>query len=944
MSIKPTRESRGMSRTALGREGRGRRGDCAGAQEWAKVEGVTGIGPWSAGLLAAAALAAPQPFRADAGEDFFERRIRPLLAEQCAQCHNGQLLSAGIDMRRPETLLGTAVIAGDESSPLIRAVRYESAVKMPPTGRLPQEKIRLLVDWVRMGAPWPGHGTAGGEDDGLSEETVHSDHWAFQPLRDPEPPDIGSSRWPRNGIDRFVLARLRSAGLEPAPAAAPLTLLRRARYGLTGLPPLPDEVERFGEPGAPTGFGQLVDALLATPQYGERWARHWLDVARFADSTGVDEDHPFGNSWRYRDYVVQAFSEDLPFDRFIREQVAGDLLPPAAGEPVNARGIVATGFLAVGPMALAQRDPVQKRYDVVDEQIDTLTKAFLGLTVACARCHDHKFDPILTSDYYALAGIFASTRTFEDWRKNGSRYLKQPLVEAAEYEAYSQHASKVDRLQRVVRMARQAAVMRYLLNGPGTRIAEMMLAAAQPERPFGPDAKTVAWLRTYLTPRPVPRPHLAVWREIGADRAPAAEQYQSELLEVLEGRAAAIASWVRRASAALDASDGADLPELPVELPTSPLFRDLAEEGGPLSADFEDARPLLARPDLAVADDLEARLARLRERAPAEPPMANSVAEGDVVRQRIFRRGQHRSPLAAVERRFPLVLAGNGQPEIREGSGRRELADWIVSKSNPLTARVIVNRVWQWHFGEGIVRTPNNFGTRGEEPTHPLLLDWLASRFVESGWSIKALQRLILESATYRMGSGLSDLAHRLDPDNALLSRFPRRRMSIEELRDSYLHVSARLDSAVGGDTDLGSGNLPEFERNNRRIDPDEHRRRTLYLPLMRNKLPALLRLFDFGDATTSAGTRSSTNVAPQALYLLNSGFAAVSAAGVAGRLAGPSRDRAEMAYRLILGRPPSREETSRAERYVRLRGGGAQGWSSLCKLLLASNEFHHIE
>ena len=889
---------------------------------------------------AVALLAAPAGPAADAGEEFFERRVRPLLAERCVECHNERLQSAGIDMREPGTVLGTAVISGDESSPLVRAVRYESAVKMPPSAKLPPEQIQTLVEWVRMGAPWPGYEAASRPGGPPAAESVHSDHWAFQPLQDPEPPATGASRWPRNEIDRFVLARLVEAGLRPAPPAAPVTLLRRAKLGLVGLPPTPHEVARFGG-SDPASLQRLVDGLLASPHYGERWARNWLDVARFADSTGVDEDKPFGDSWRYRDYVVEAFNEDLPFDRFTREQIAGDLLPAPEGMPVNVRGIVATGFLAVGPMALAQRDPVQKRYDVVDEQIDTLSKAFLGLTVACARCHDHKFDPILTSDYYALAGILASTRTFDDWSKDGSRYFKQPLVEAAAYEEYTIHASRLGSLERVLRMAREAALSRHLLEGPATRVGEMMLAAAGPA---SGDTEAIAWLRGYLAPRPAARPHLQRWRESHDSRPAVAEAFQEALRKILKGRAEAIDEWVTAALETLDAAEQAELPAMPANLPTSILFRDLAEDGGPFDVAFEAVRGVLPSRDAARVSSLESRVARAREAGPPAPPMANSVAEGDMVRQRVFRRGQHQNPGRAVPKRFPLVLAGSEQPEIGKGSGRRELARWIASKANPLTARVIVNRVWQWHFGEGLVRTANNFGIRGEEPTHPMLLDWLARRFVASGWSIKDLSRLILQSATYRMSSAITEDARALDPDNRLLSRFGRRRMSVEELRDSYLMLSGRLDAAVGGDTDLGSGALPEFERNNRRIDPDEYRRRTLYLPLMRNKLPTLLGLFDFGDATTSSGARSETNVAPQALFLMNSGFAAKSSAGAALQLSGEPLDRVDHAYRLILGRPATQEEAALGERYARMRGGTASAWSSLCKLLLASNEFHHVE
>ena len=899
--------------------------------------------PPSLARIAVGCLLAPS-LGAETGEEYFEKRVRPLLVEHCLQCHGEQIQSADIDFRKPATVIGTAVVSGDESSPLIRAVRFESPIKMPPGSKLPDQAIDTLVDWVRMGAPWPGYEPVATSEAPARDEVVESSHWAFQPLADPLVPDVGASDWVRNDIDRFVLARLRENGLEPAPEADRLTLLRRAKFDLLGLPPNDREMIRFGSGMEAGAFGELVEDLLSSAHYGERWGRHWLDVARYADSTGVDEDQPFGDSWRYRDYVVSAFNNDLPFDQFAREQVAGDLLPPPDGEPVNVRGVVATGFLALGPMALAQRDPIQKKYDVVDEQIDTLSKAFLGLTIACARCHDHKFDPILTTDYYALAGIFASTRTFKDWRENGSRFYKHPLVAQSTYARYREKAEAVERLELIRRMAGRVAVLRYVDAGPARKVADYMLAVAG----IGGDAtlggEKLAWFRDYLEPRTSPRPHLARWREAGPDRQEVAATYQDELIETLRGRLEGYESWTGKALQATASDDPKELPPIPTDLPTSLFYRDLADEGGPFDIDLDQVEELLAEHDRSQMESLDQDIARRRDALPDEPPMANSVADGEVVSQRVFRRGQHKNPGALVGKRFPLVLAGGDQSPIESGSGRRELADWIASEGNPLTARVIVNRVWQWHFGQGLVRTPDNFGIRGEAPTHPLLLDWLARQFIESGWSMKALHRLIMDSATYRMSSAISAEAFDKDPENRLWSRFERRRLTIEELRDSYLQISGRLDRTIGGDTDLGSGKLAEFVRNNRRIDPDDYTRRSIYLPLMRNKIPNLLGLFDFGDATTSGGNRSVTNVAPQALYLMNSEFAETAAEGIVDRLDGSDTERVEGAYRMVLARPPTREESDRAMAYVAAHSEERPAWTSLCKMLLASNEFHYVE
>ena len=877
--------------------------------------------------------------QANAGDEYFEKKIRPILHTKCSQCHGEQMQSGGIDFRDASTVLGTAVVSGDDSSPLIRAVRYESSIKMPPGTKLSREEIDLLIGWVRMGAPWPGYEPAP-EGAEIVEASVESDHWAFQPLSEPDIPESGSSDWARNEIDRFVLAKMKAQGVEPSPEASKLTLLRRASFDLLGLPPTEADMQAFLSDGDDQAFGRLVEHLLGSPHYGERWGRHWLDVARYADSTGVDEDHPFGDSWRYRDYVIDAFNDDLPFDQFVREQIAGDLLPSTEAATVNKRGIIATGFLALGPMALAQRDPIQKKYDVVDEQIDTTTKAFLGLTVACARCHDHKFDPVLTSDYYALAAIFASTRTFEDWRKNGSRYYKHPLVEPPVYEAYRTKADALKNLQRLRGIARTIAAHRYQAEVEAPEIADYMLASAGLGPADGLEGKTLRWWREYLAPRASPRAHLQRWRESPGTEA---AEYANEVASALRERIRQLEEWLSKASQALETGE-TGLPGFPREQPDSLLYRDLRDEEGPFDVDPDDVEGDFLASDRQRIERLDERIGQARSKVPDQPPMANGVSEDEPVQQRIFRRGQHKNPGRTVPKRFPIVLAGADQPAIESGSGRRELAEWLVSDRNPLTARVIVNRVWLWHFGEGLVRTPNNYGLRGQPPTHPLLLDWLARRFIDSGWSIKSLHRLIMDSATYRMSSAISTQAYERDPENRLWSRFKRRRLTIEEVRDGYLMISGRLDRTVGGDTDLGSGGLAEFDRNNRRIDPDESTRRSVYLPLMRNKLPNLLGLFDFGDATTANGKRSVTNVAPQALYLMNSGFAGETAARTAATLGRTSDERIGIAYRRVLGRPPTDGERDLAQRYVAASADKGKSWASLCKMLLASNEFHYVE
>ena len=575
--------------------------------------------------------------QANAGDEYFEKKIRPILHTKCSQCHGEQMQSGGIDFRDASTVLGTAVVSGDDSSPLIRAVRYESSIKMPPGTKLSREEIDLLIGWVRMGAPWPGYEPAP-EGAEIAEASVESDHWAFQPLTEPDIPESGSSDWARNEIDRFVLAKMKAQGVEPSPEASKLTLLRRASFDLLGLPPTEADMQAFLSDGDDQAFGRLVEHLLGSPHYGERWGRHWLDVARYADSTGVDEDHPFGDSWRYRDYVIDAFNDDLPFDQFVREQIAGDLLPSTEAATVNKRGIIATGFLALGPMALAQRDPIQKKYDVVDEQIDTTTKAFLGLTVACARCHDHKFDPVLTSDYYALAAIFASTRTFEDWRKNGSRYYKHPLVEPPVYEAYRTKADALKNLQRLRGIARMIAAHRYQAEVEAPEIADYMLASAGLGPADGLEGKTLRWWREYLAPRASPRAHLQRWRESPGTEA--AAEYANEVASALRERIGQLEEWLSKASQALETGK-TGLPDIPREQPDSLLYRDLRDEEGPFDIDPDDVEGDFLASDRQRIERLDERIEQARSKVPDQPPMANGVSEDEPVQQRIFRRGQH---------------------------------------------------------------------------------------------------------------------------------------------------------------------------------------------------------------------------------------------------------------------------------------------------------------
>ncbi len=865
---------------------------------------------------------------AEGPEEFFESKVRPLLVDRCAACHGEKVRQAKLDLTDGASALKSVVPGDPGASRLIEVVRFSGEVKMPPTGKLAEAEIQTLVDWVAQGAVWPEVGS-----DVSRGEAVSTDHWAFQALGGPAAPVVKQVSWAKTPIDRFVLARLEKAGIAPPARAGKLALLRRAKFDLHGLPPSVQEIDEFLGDSGSRAFSRLVDRLLEAPQYGEKWGRHWLDVARYADSTGVDEDHPYPHAWRYRDYVVDAFNSDLPFNQFAREQIAGDLLPPAAGEGINVRGVIATGFLGLGPKALAQRDLLQKKYDVVDEQIDTTTKTFLGLTVACSRCHDHKFDPILTRDYYALASIFASTKSFEQWDKNGSESLSTPLVPEEQYKPYEEHQAKIGKRKAYQRNVERFEAERYRLNKIAPHVAERMLAARAAYGSGTEPDDLASWV-AFLKPRPDAPAYLKPWHsadDVGAKEF--AEASQAELLDFITERVEAYEKWFEtEASEAL-----ADLPE-------NSLYKGLVEDGAPFEV-ADDALPQETQDRLAK---LEAEVTELEDAAPPEPPMANGVAEDEPVEQHVFVRGSYKNPGDRVVKRFPLVLNGGELGEAKTGSGRRELAEWIASEKNPLTARVFVNRVWTWHFGEGIVRTPSNFGIVGERPTHPELLDHLARTFIESGWSIKALQRLIMNSSAYQMTSAVSDQAFERDPENRLWSRFKRRRLTVEELRDSYLALGGTLDMTLGGNLDDGSGEIPEFMRNNRRLDPDDYNRRSLYIPVMRNKVPFIMGLFDFGDATTTMGKRTVTNVAPQALYAMNSRFASRSASQLADRLIEAEPDvskRIEKVYLMALARKPAEAELTDASQFLRGRGKSEKlAWTSFCKMLLASNEFHYID
>jgi hypothetical protein len=959
--------------------------------------------------------------------EFFESKIRPLFAAKCQECHGPKQQLGQLDLSRPEGLQRNTsaitpatepvLVPGDpNASLLIRAVRYQSDIKMPPTGRLSESEIADLTRWVELGAPWPEETKAGKIKTRAPGQPITDEErafWAFQPVTHPAPPKVRNESWLRTPVDRFILARLESQGDTPAPPVDKLTLLRRVTYDLTGLPPTEREIGEFLEDSSSGAYRKVVERLLASSRYGERWGRHWLDVARYADSTGVDEDHKYPYAWKYRDYVIDAFNEDLPYDRFLQEQVAGDLMPTQGAGEVNARGIIATGFLALGPKLIAEQDKKKMFYDIVDEQIEVVGKSILGLTLQCARCHDHKFDPIRTRDYYSLASIFASTKNLDDWQAHVSKLYFAPLVPSEIAERYYSHLKKIDLKKQEIanvvdeqtalhvmhllpRLRAYLVAARELLGTPAEEETEMARSVATAETTAAPAAKQVlasvsmkysldAALLTewvdYLKPTKEVRPHLDRWRQADSAALQAVVRaYQTDFEKTATKRYDDLSGWRAKFTEAV--AKGEETPERPRFFDgENRFFTETTAAKGPLGVSKEERERLFSPAAVEQLARLNDELKELNTTLPPKPPMANAVAEDKPIQQHVFISGNVRRLGDYTPKGFPVVLAGDDQPAITQGSGRLELARWLSSPNNPLTARVMVNRIWQWHFGEGLVRTPNNFGKLGERPTHAALLDYLATEFVRSGWSIKAMHRLILFSNAYSMRAEGDAGNYRSDPENRLWSHFNRRRMDAEEIRDSLLAIEGTIDFGMGGTLQIGTGmgmtttsQIPPF-------DVSTSFRRTVYLPLRRSNIAKMLTLFDFGDAVTSTGRRARTNVAPQALFMMNSKFVSRVAKGLTRRVLAergtPDEQRVRSAWLTILAKEPSQIEIGEALVYIReFQEGAAEkdfteiegsrqeeghhlsadqpayyygpstlaAWQSYCKILVASNDFIYIQ
>jgi hypothetical protein len=806
---------------------------------------------------------------------FFEAKVRPVLVEQCQKCHGAEKQKSHLRLDSRAGALaggdqGPAVVPGKpDESLLVTAVRHDDdALKMPPSKKLPPEIIADLTRWVQMGAPWPGPGggeptanapaTAAPKREGMTVTDKDRAHWAFRPVRKPEPPAVRDPGWVRNPVDAFILDGLERRGLRPNPPAAKHELIRRVTYDVTGLPPTPDEVDAFVNDHAPDAYERLVDRLLASPGYGEAWGRHWLDLVRFAETNSYERDNPKPSAWRYRDYVIRAFNQDKPYDRFVCEQIAGDELPDGGPE-----GLIATGYYRLGIWDDEPTDREQAFFDGLDDVVATTGQVFLGLTVDCARCHDHKIDPIPQADYYRLLAFFRNVNHY----RNGGPTDEAPLP-SSPGEA---EASRAHERERASQFAQTWGRILSIEN-------DFLTQGGAPGR----DPKN----------RPPPAELAALIRERGE----------------------------------------------------SLLGRDVVENYQTLRRQLRAMEAERSRGATALC---------ITEAGPAAPETF------------VLLRGNPHARGERVEPAFPTVLGApapvipSPEPGAKTTGRRAALAEWLASPDNPLTARVMANRVWQFHFGRGIVRSPSNFGTQGDKPTHPELLDWLASELVARGWRLKPLHRLILTSNAYRMSSRPDPGALAKDPANDAFWRHDMRRLTAEEVRDSVLAVSGRLNPRM-----CGPGVYPEIPpevlagqsmpgKGWETSTPAEQARRSVYIHVKRSLLTPILESFDLAETDRSSPVRFSTTQPTQALAMLNGKFLNDQAAALAGRLrreAGPDpAARVLLALRLATSREPSEVEVRRGVALIdaldRREGLGPDGaWKAFGLVVLNLNEFLYLD
>ena len=998
-------------------------------------------------------LQAPLAAMAGPPEDHFENAVRPLLSAHCAKCHDDKKQQGGLRIDSRAALLkggesGPAIVPGKpEESLLIRAVRHTGELKMPNGKKLPSDQIAHLEQWVKEGAVWPGPSKSATTTDVMD---FGKGLWSLRPVHRIPVPEAANKSWAKTDVDRFILAKLEATGLSPVGNADRRTLLRRVTLDLTGLPPTPEDITAFLSDNSPEAFSRVIDRLLDSPRYGERWARHWLDVARYADTAGDGADYPTPEAYRYRDWVIDAIQADMPYDRFIRLQIAGDLLSDPSS-PDYASGVVGTGFLAVGKRYGYAPNADFQHLDIAD-LIESVGRSVLGLSLGCARCHDHKYDPVSMRDYYALYGIFQSSLiSFPGGEEHKQPANLVPLVSPMEAKRLDEtHAATVSSIRAQVELlqGRKAGLdgsewaggpdLAFESQVPGKAPGKPWLAlgantvTAEAQSPFhhihpaGKQGIRMAatvpndGIRMVL-PRPMRkqtgRPmHLAIdFRTLAEPAQPGACRFyfgrgviESTAIDfslsarqfairqgdgwkvlrtiepgiwhtlsvslhpetgVLEGvvgkpgdftpiRGKILPNW----NGVIDTFICDGLGHLPGKVCTHDLdnialsLEPLHAPGGPAvqkSPITPEAKKELSR----IEGELASAQKDLAAAVSQKPyPSAYASAEGKTVDARIQLRGEPDKLSDEVPRRFLEILGGE---KASTGSGRKDLARWLTETKNPLTARVMVNRVWQWHFGQGLVATASDFGTRGEAPSHPELLDYLADRFMRGGWSLKSLHRMILLSRVYQLASDPSTEQQAKDPGNRLLGHFQRRPLDAETLRDQMLFVSGNLDLSRPGRHPFPPESSWGFTIHNPFHAVYDSNHRSVYLMSQRNRRHPYLALFDGADPNLSSAGRLATTTPTQALYLMNSPQVHQQAEAFARRLLSQPGDtpaRVRLAVEMTTGHPPGPEGEreilaflEQVRKKPELEKATAsetesKAWNALCRVLLVSNAAMHLE
>ena len=876
----------------------------------------------SAGCLAllaatvSALLAQPAPGAVDAA--FFETKIRPLFAERCFACHT-EARMGGLQLDSREHFLkggksGPIAVPGDpDASLLVKALRYDANPKMPPTGKLAPSQIAAVEAWVKAGAVWPSNEKAGLRSPPYKITAEQRTFWSFLPVKPVSPPDVKDPNWAHTEIDRFIASKLEARGLRPNRPADRRTLIRRATYDLTGLPPTAEEVDAFEQDRAPDALAKVIDRLLASPRYGERWGRLWLDVARYSDDRlDSERDNPYPASFRYRDWVIQAIQDDMPYDVFVKAQIAGDQLPDRQKYEAG------LGFYALSP-------------EMQDDRVDATARGFMGLTVACAQCHDHKYDPIPTRDFYSLMGIFRNTDLHE-----------VPLAPKETVDAYKAKKALIEEKEKELKeyVGAQSAQLGLILAADAARY---LLAASQgasqvPDAPAVStlDPETLARWTKYLAAPEKQHPFLKDWYAATTDdeRAKAAADFQAQVLAVIAGKKHVDDENHVRLGLNPTRDDLSRANLVSLDRAKFGLWEDLLGDHGILhygdsKKEKDQIDRFLSGVWLDRLTQLRAQLAALKKELPPAYPLLQTIADKEKPEeQHVWIRGSEQNPGDLAPPHFLAILSPAEPERFQRGKERLQLAEAIASPDNPLTARVIVNRVWQQHFGYGLVRTPSNFGSQGDRPSQPELLDYLAGWFVHEGWSLKKLHRKIMLTAAYGLSDEISARNFAEDPDNRLLWRYNRRRLDAESLRDSLLFVSGKIDLQAGG---------PAV-----RLDKDNYRR-TVYAYISRRQLDPMLALFDFPNPNNTSEQRLQTTVPLQKLFFMNSPFVIDQSAALSARVAvSASGDdqRITATYRLALQRDPTPEERRLAHEFIK-RNAGA--WPEYTQVLLSSNEFTYL-